>query len=68
MARFISVFVLITLLVSLTCSAFAEVPSDVPQDHWAYEAVQLLIKEGIIKGYPDGTLREIRLLPVMNWQ
>lgn len=57
MAKVISVSVLIVLLISLTCSVFAEVPSDVPQNHWAYEAVELLIKEGIIKGYPDGTFK-----------
>lgn len=57
MAKVISVSVLIALLISLTYSAFAEVPSDVPQNHWAYDAVELLIKEGIIKGYPDGTFK-----------
>lgn len=28
---------------------------DVPQDHWAYEAVESLRVEGLVEGYPDGT-------------
>lgn len=29
--------------------------SDVPRDHWAFEAVEKLRKAGIVQGYPDGT-------------
>ncbi|MDO8684246.1 MAG: S-layer homology domain-containing protein [Armatimonadota bacterium] len=29
--------------------------TDVPTDHWAYDAVDQLVKDGIIVGYPDGT-------------
>jgi hypothetical protein len=29
--------------------------SDVPQDHWAYDAVAQLAKDGVIDGYGDGT-------------
>ena len=28
---------------------------DVPQNHWAYEAIQDLANKGLIKGYPSGT-------------
>lgn len=56
MIRSILVFTIV-LLLSLITNVFAQVPSDVPQNHWAYDAVELLIKEGIIKGYPDGTFR-----------
>lgn len=28
--------------------------SDVPQDHWAYDAVAQLAKDGVIDGYGDG--------------
>lgn len=28
---------------------------DVPQNHWAYEAVHDLASKGLVKGYPDGT-------------
>ncbi|MCX7796392.1 MAG: S-layer homology domain-containing protein [bacterium] len=57
MVRTIAVFLLLIFLLLGIPNVFAEVPSDVPQNHWAYEAVELLIKEGIIKGYPDGTFR-----------
>lgn len=30
---------------------------DVPPGHWAYEAVQTLIRQGVLRGYPDGTFR-----------
>lgn len=31
--------------------------SDVPQDHWAYEAVERLAASGALSGYPDGAFR-----------
>ncbi len=31
--------------------------SDVPRNSWAYDAVDQLAKDGIIKGYPDGTFK-----------
>jgi hypothetical protein len=31
--------------------------SDVPLNSWAYDAVNQLTKDGIIKGYPDGTFK-----------
>ncbi len=36
--------------------------SDVPTDHWAYEAVNSLQQDGIIIGYPDGTFSGKRAL------
>lgn len=57
MKRLFLTLVLVVLLISLSTYSYATVPSDVPQNHWAYEAIDLLIKEGIIKGYPDGTFR-----------
>ena len=35
--------------------AFAGPFSDVPSDHWAYDAVNNLKQKGIVVGYPDGT-------------
>ncbi|MCE5200299.1 MAG: S-layer homology domain-containing protein [Armatimonadota bacterium] len=29
--------------------------TDVPPDHWAYDAVRVLARDGIVLGYPDGT-------------
>jgi len=34
---------------------------DVPQSHWAYEAVEKLTDLGIVSGFPDGTLEEMKL-------
>lgn len=34
----------------------------VPFDHWAYDAVQTLVDEGIILGYPDGGFRGDRAM------
>ena len=31
--------------------------SDVPAEHWAYEAIAIAAKMGWIEGYPDGTFR-----------
>ena len=36
--------------------------SDVPLDHWSYEALDYLAKEGIIEGYGDGTFRGSRTM------
>src|SRR3569833_438460 len=35
---------------------------DVPQQHWAYDAVQSLAQKGIFTGYPDGTFSGRRAL------
>lgn len=41
--------------VLLVLPAFGQPPNDVPQGHWAYEAVEELARAGLIKGYPpDG--------------
>lgn len=40
----------------LAAPVFAQGPfTDVPTDHWAYDAVNELQKDGILIGYPDGT-------------
>ncbi|MBI4870745.1 MAG: S-layer homology domain-containing protein [Candidatus Riflebacteria bacterium] len=30
---------------------------DVPPDHWAFQDIEKLAKEGLIEGYPDGTFK-----------
>lgn len=47
------------LVVVLTVAAFvyAQSFSDVPVNHWAYEAVTTLSKLGIVSGMPDGTFQ-----------
>ena len=33
---------------------------DVPENHWAYEAVEAMAKSGLVKGYPDGEFKSDR--------
>ncbi len=40
-----------------TAFAAANPFSDVPADHWAYEAVAQLAAEGVVEGYGDGSYR-----------
>ena len=40
-----------------TGTALANPFDDVPRDHWAYDAVQTLAKDGVIDGYGDNTFR-----------
>jgi len=44
------------LVISLYAPTIAHA-DDVPLGHWAYEALQSLIRQGILKGYPDDTFR-----------
>lgn len=58
-----------SLALCISCAAFA-VPafaqeqtfSDVPKDHFAYDAVQFLKANKIIEGYPDGTFHPDQLV------
>src|SRR2546426_1170513 len=36
----------------LAVPAFAQAPPDVPQDHWAYKAVEELAAKALVKGSP----------------
>jgi hypothetical protein len=47
----------VVLLVAMWACAVALAQQDVPPGHWAYDAVQSLIREGILRGYPDGSFR-----------
>lgn len=63
--------ILLTLTLALTTVAAAQAPApltpaapatpmapaDVPANHWARDAIALLIKRGVILGYPDGTFK-----------
>ena len=40
-----------------TTFAAANPFSDVPADHWAYDAVAQLAQDGVINGYGDGSFR-----------
>ena len=52
-----------TIAMGITASAYAANPfSDVPAGHWAYDAVNKLVAEGVVEGYPDGTYGGDRLM------
>lgn len=35
---------------------------DVPENHWAYEAVEMMAKTGLVQGYPDGEFKGDRTM------
>lgn len=41
----------------LAGTAGASTFSDVPSDHWAYDAIDYLQVAGLVEGYPDGTFK-----------
>jgi len=43
--------------VVIAAPAFGQAFTDVPADHWAYDAANQLQKDGILIGYPDGTFQ-----------
>ena len=47
----------LTVGAASTTFAAANPFSDVPRDHWAYDAVTQLAADGVIEGYGDGTYR-----------
>ncbi len=53
---------LVGLFVVIAAPAFGQAFTDVPADHWAYDAVNQLQKDGIVIGYPDGTFAGKRTL------
>ncbi len=46
----------------ISSAAFAQTYPEVPTGHWAYDAIEELSNDGIIKGYPDGTYKGNRNL------
>ena len=50
-------------LVAVAAPALAANPfSDVPLNHWAYDAVEQLASKGILEGYPNGTFKGNRAM------
>jgi hypothetical protein len=54
--------VLLALVLMAPCFAASNPSATVPFTHWAYNAVQQLVDQGIIIGYPDGTFKGDREL------
>lgn len=52
----------VSSLVALGASATATPFSDVPSNHWAYQAIQSLAADGLIDGNPDGKFKGDRPL------
>ncbi|MDL2280530.1 S-layer homology domain-containing protein [Selenomonadales bacterium OttesenSCG-928-I06] len=53
----------VALSLSVAGTAMAQNPfNDVPQGHWAYDAVAQLEKDGLVTGYGDGTYRGDRAM------
>lgn len=56
MKRFFVLFA-VALVLAVAAPVLAGPFSDVPQDHWAYSALEKLQATGIITGYADGTFQ-----------
>ena len=44
-------------LFAAPAGAFGASYDDLPEKHWAYEAVERMCEKGIVNGYPDGTFK-----------
>jgi len=55
--RLLKIAITTALAVAFAAPAFANPFTDVPNKHWAYDAVTKLAQAGIIDGYNDGTFR-----------
>jgi hypothetical protein len=55
--RKIAGILLAVFMLGLTLPALASPFSDLPADHWATKAVELLAEKGLVEGYPDGTFK-----------
>lgn len=60
--KVIAFFVVFLILISSFSSQTVKTAkaisfSDLPSNHWAYEAIMDIVNRGIMSGYPDGTFR-----------
>lgn len=54
--RLLAAFPVVIALLSAPCWA-DQTPKDVPGDHWAKDAVNMVAQNGVMNGYPDGTFK-----------
>ena len=58
MKKFLAVMAMVAVVAFAAPALAATNPfMDVPQGHWAYDAVALLASRGIVSGYPDGAFK-----------
>jgi len=57
MRRIFVLLVCAFALLAVALPVYAGPFTDVPVDHWAYDAIDKLQSEGFVEGYPDGTFR-----------
>lgn len=55
--RVFIVSILFLMIISSISAAFSSPFSDVPSDHWAFEAIDSLYSKGIIEGYEDNKFK-----------
>ena len=48
---------MVNALVGVQTETDSSMFPDVPENHWAYEAVEAMAKSGLVKGYPDGEFK-----------
>ena len=57
MKKLITSFLTLALLFTLSVPAMANPFNDVPEGHWAYDAIQKAAQAGLLEGYGDGTYK-----------
>src|ERR1700722_3888908 len=56
---FLASFVMTAFVLTMMIAPAASAPMfpDLPQEHWAKDAVAALAAKGLVEGYPDGTFK-----------
>ncbi|PRX35707.1 S-layer family protein [Orenia metallireducens] len=57
MKKLITSFLTLALLFTMSVPAIANPFNDVPEGHWAYDAIQKAAQAGLLEGYGDGTYK-----------
>ncbi|ADL13660.1 S-layer homology domain-containing protein [Acetohalobium arabaticum] len=57
MTKKVSIVLAIAMILALATPVMASPFTDVPADHWAYDAIKEVSEAGIVTGYEDGTFK-----------